>query len=240
MLNGRGNERQADGRQFTIHHSAFTIRAMGMTFSFPSRVYPDRRHAQRSASVVRRARRSHSRRRCAAAPAARQGRADRSLRRACTRSESGRRPASGAAHHQRPCRHRAARRCGRRAPRSGRPSRCRSHGSCSGRDKIIGFSTHSLAQAEAAARAGVADYIGFGPIFPTSSKATSRPGAGPRRPARTCAAASPLPIVAIGGITAATMPDVLAAGADAVAMIGEIVRAADVGATVRTLLAGTR
>ncbi len=43
-------------------------------------------------------------------------------------------------------------------------------------------------------------------------------------------------IVAIGGITARTMPEVLAAGADAVAMIGEIVRAQDVSAKVRAVL----
>ena len=45
-----------------------------------------------------------------------------------------------------------------------------------------------------------------------------------------------LPIVAIGGITAATAAAVLTAGADAVAMISEIMRAADVTATIRALL----
>ena len=39
-----------------------------------------------------------------------------------------------------------------------------------GREKMIGVSTHNIGQAEAAARAGVADYIGFGPVFPTASK----------------------------------------------------------------------
>jgi len=106
-----------------------------------------------------------------------------------------------------------------------------------GPDKIIGFSTHNLAQAEAAAREGIADYIGFGPIFPTSSKDRPDPvqGIDGLRQVRNRVA---VPIVAIGGITATTMPAVLAAGADAVAMIGEIVRAPDVGARVRTLLAG--
>ena len=56
-----------------------------------------------------------------------------------------------------------------------------------GPDKIIGLSTHNLAQAEAAARDGIADYIGFGPIFPTASKDATRSGARPRRPARRCA-----------------------------------------------------
>ena len=104
-----------------------------------------------------------------------------------------------------------------------------------GPHKIIGFSTHSRSQAEAAAREAVADYLGYGPIFPTTSKERPDPVQGidglrhVRRHVQ-------LPIVAIGGITAITMDDVLAAGADAVAMIGEIVRAADVAATVRTLL----
>jgi thiamine-phosphate pyrophosphorylase len=104
-----------------------------------------------------------------------------------------------------------------------------------GPNKIIGFSTHTVAQVEAAARAGVATYIGFGPIFPTASKAFPDPVqglAGLRQLHRRGA----LPIVAIGGITEQTMPAVLAAGADAVAMIGAIVRANDVRGTVRRLL----
>jgi len=51
-------------------------------------------------------------------------------------------------------------------------------------------------------------------------------------------AAVPCPIVAIGGITAETAPLVRAAGADAVAMIGALVRAADPAAAVRAVLAG--
>lgn len=104
-----------------------------------------------------------------------------------------------------------------------------------GPGKIIGFSTHNVAQAEAAAREGMVDYIGFGPIYPTASKERSDPvhGLDGLRQVRRRVA---LPIVAIGGITAATMRDALAAGADAVAMIGEIVRAADVEAKVRSLL----
>jgi thiamine-phosphate pyrophosphorylase len=101
---------------------------------------------------------------------------------------------------------------------------------------IIGLSTHNLEQAVAAARAGIADYIGFGPIFPTTSKRRPDPvqGLDGLRAVRRHVA---LPIVAIGGIDARTMPAVLAAGADAVAMIGEIVRATDITARVQTLLA---
>jgi len=105
-----------------------------------------------------------------------------------------------------------------------------------GPDKIIGCSTHNLEQVERATREGLADYIGFGPIYPTTSKGQPDPVQG-LDGLRTARRATTLPIVAVGGITAATMPDTLAAGADAVAMIGEITQAADVQAKVRELLA---
>jgi len=107
-----------------------------------------------------------------------------------------------------------------------------------GPEKIIGFSTHNLEQVAAAARAGIADYIGFGPIFSTSSKERPDPVQGIDGLRQVCSCVT-LPVVAIGGITATTIPAVLAAGADAVAMIGEIVRAPDVAATMRTLLAAS-
>ena len=104
-----------------------------------------------------------------------------------------------------------------------------------GPDKIVGVSTHTLAQAETAARAGIADYIGFGPIYATTSKEQPDPvqGIAALRAVRSRVA---LPLVAIGGITAETMRDVLNAGADAVAMIGDVVNAHDVRAKVRALL----
>jgi len=104
-----------------------------------------------------------------------------------------------------------------------------------GPNKIIGFSTHNLAQAEAAERQGIADYLGFGPIYLTTSKDKPDPVQGIEG-LRAVRSRVTLPLVAIGGITADTMGEVLAAGADAVAIIGEIVRAPDVTATVRALL----
>ena len=104
-----------------------------------------------------------------------------------------------------------------------------------GPHKIIGLSTHNLEQAEAAARAGIADYVGFGPMFPTTSKAHPDPVQG-LDGLRAVHRRVALPIVAIGGISARTMPEVLAAGADAVAMIGDLVHAEDIAATVRLLL----
>ncbi len=100
---------------------------------------------------------------------------------------------------------------------------------------IIGFSTHTLAQAEAAARQGLADYLGFGPIYATRSKENPDPVQG-LDGLRAVRPRVRLPLVAIGGITAANMNDVLDAGADAVAMIGDIVQAGDVTGTVRALL----
>jgi thiamine-phosphate diphosphorylase len=101
---------------------------------------------------------------------------------------------------------------------------------------IVGVSTHSVDQARAAA-AGGADYIGFGAIYSGGLKnAQHAQGLDRLRAVR---AAVATPIVAIGGITEATMPEVLAAGADAVAIITGVVRATDIPAKVRALLAVT-
>jgi thiamine-phosphate pyrophosphorylase len=105
-----------------------------------------------------------------------------------------------------------------------------------GEDPILGLSTHNLAQAESAANEGIVDYIGFGPIYATSSKSNPDPAQGLAGLRRVRSQAA-LPIVAIGGITAATAPDVLAAGADAVAVIGALTHAPDVSVRVREFLA---
>lgn len=104
-----------------------------------------------------------------------------------------------------------------------------------GPDKLIGFSTHSETQL-GDAHANGADYLAFGPIYATTSKSAANPVLGCERlaAARRLSAA---PLVAIGGITAATAPAVLAAGADAVAIIAAIVRAPDVERATAELLA---
>jgi thiamine-phosphate pyrophosphorylase len=105
--------------------------------------------------------------------------------------------------------------------------------------KVIGYSTHSLAQLEAAVAAGAADYLAFGPIFPTGSKDDPDPVQG--LPAlREVRRACPLALVAIGGITRATLAEVLAAGADAAAVIGAIAAAADPARATRELLEEAR
>ena len=105
-----------------------------------------------------------------------------------------------------------------------------------GATAIVGVSTHSVEQARAAAASG-ADYIGFGAIYSGGLKnVANAQGLGRLRAVREAVS---LPIVAIGGITEATMPEVLAAGADATAIITDVVRAADIPAKVRALLAIT-
>lgn len=103
-----------------------------------------------------------------------------------------------------------------------------------GKEKIIGLSTHDLAQAQEAERGG-ADYIGFGPIFGTSTKET---GYSPRGLAmlKEIRQAVKIPIVAIGGITEDNVSQVWAAGADAAAIISDLMGADDVAAKVRRIL----
>ena len=104
-----------------------------------------------------------------------------------------------------------------------------------GPDMLIGFSTHSEAQLADAASLG-ADYLALGPIFATTSKSAADPVLGAER-LRTARALITAPLVAIGGITAATAPALIAAGADAVAVIAAIVRAPDVARATAELLA---
>ena len=100
--------------------------------------------------------------------------------------------------------------------------------------KIIGISTHDLDQARAAERAG-ADYIGFGPMFGTRTKATGYEARGPEMLQQIRRAVT-LPIVAIGGITEANVQEVWQAGADSVAIIGDVLQDNDPGAKALRIL----
>ncbi len=86
-----------------------------------------------------------------------------------------------------------------------------------GPHKMVGLSTHSLAEVLAANQAAV-DYIGFGPLFATGTKPDASAVQGLNRLAEVCRAADK-PVVAIGGIQVAGLAEVAAAGATAVAMI---------------------
>jgi len=100
--------------------------------------------------------------------------------------------------------------------------------------KIIGVSTHDPIQAQAAERGG-AEYIGFGPLFGTTTKATGYTARGLEQ-LRTIRTLVRLPIVAIGGVTIERATSALAAGADAVAMISDLVLATDATTKVRETL----
>lgn len=89
----------------------------------------------------------------------------------------------------------------------------------------IGVSTHSLEQAKAAADAGAA-YIGFGPIFASSSKPSVAPIVGPVQ-IRALQLSVPIPVFPLGGITCENLDTVLAAGAHRVAVISAILGADD-------------
>lgn len=103
-----------------------------------------------------------------------------------------------------------------------------------GPGRIVGVSTHNVEQARTA-QANGADYIGFGAIYSGGLKNVANAQGLERL--RAVRAAVDIPIVAIGGITEATMPAVLAAGADAAAIITDVVRATDPAAKARALLA---
>lgn len=104
-----------------------------------------------------------------------------------------------------------------------------------GAGKLVGISCHSLAEIREAEDGGV-DFAVLGPIFETPSKAAFGPPltAAALRQAR---GSTPLPILAIGGIQAARIPEVTAAGADGVAVISAVMAAPDPGAAAAELLA---
>lgn len=89
-----------------------------------------------------------------------------------------------------------------------------------GSDTMVGFSTHNEAQLLAAA-AEPADYLALGPIFGTVSKANPDPVVGVEG-LRRLRPLTGRPLVAIGGITRGNAREVIAAGADSVAVIGDL------------------
>jgi thiamine-phosphate pyrophosphorylase len=104
--------------------------------------------------------------------------------------------------------------------------------------KIVGISTHDLEQARQAEQNG-ADYIGFGPMFSTTTKNT---GFAPRgiEMLRHVRAAVNLPIVAIGGITEHNVAQIWQAGADSAAIIGDICGADDIVVKTRRIISAHR
>ena len=101
-----------------------------------------------------------------------------------------------------------------------------------GSGKIIGRSTHSLAQARAALDEGF-DYIGFGPLFPTPTK-LGRPGIGLADiSVMQSDVGSKIPAFCIGGIKRTNLPEVIAAGARRVVIVSDLLTADDVESATR-------
>jgi thiamine-phosphate pyrophosphorylase len=94
-----------------------------------------------------------------------------------------------------------------------------------GEGKWVGYSTHVLDQVVEADRSS-ADYVAFGPIFPTASKAKPDPVVG-LEGLRQARRLTRKPLVAIGGITVQNARQVIEAGADSVAVIGGLFAAPD-------------
>ena len=106
-----------------------------------------------------------------------------------------------------------------------------------GPEAIVGLSTHTRDQIMAAVAEPIS-YLAIGPVFTTATKATGYDAVGYAAVEEAAKQASQhgLPVVAIGGITLATAPRVLEAGASAVAIIGDLLTA-DPEARVREFLA---
>jgi thiamine-phosphate pyrophosphorylase len=110
------------------------------------------------------------------------------------------------------------------------PAACRA---VLGPQALVGFSTHTAGQVEAAARAPI-DYLAVGPVFPTRTKADPDPVVGLEL-VRSARRSWPGPLVAIGGITADNARAVIEAGADGVAVISALLDGGDLAEAMRRL-----
>ncbi len=107
-----------------------------------------------------------------------------------------------------------------------------------GAEAIVGLSTHTAEQLEAAVHEPV-NYVAIGPVFGTDTKMTGYGSLGLEAVRRAAARAGErgVPLVAIGGVTLATAPEVIRAGASAVAVISDLVATGDPAGRVRAYLA---
>ena len=99
---------------------------------------------------------------------------------------------------------------------------------------IVGRSTHSPEQALAALHEG-ADYIGFGPLFPTGTK-PGRPSIGLQDIAAVQQAVGSMPMFCIGGINGSTLPQVLSAGAQRVVIVSWLLQQNDIAAAAEAVI----
>jgi thiamine-phosphate pyrophosphorylase len=100
---------------------------------------------------------------------------------------------------------------------------------------IVGYSTHTIDQIDKA-MLEPASYIAIGPVFGTTTKETGYDAVGLALVSAASARAQGRPVVAIGGITLQRVPSVIAAGASAVAVIGDLLATNDPQGRVRAYL----
>jgi thiamine-phosphate pyrophosphorylase len=103
-----------------------------------------------------------------------------------------------------------------------------------GADKIIGYSAHAVDEAQAAQSAG-ADFVTFGPVHHTPSKAAFGAPCGVKKLAE-AAAALEIPVFGLGGISPANIAETLSANVQGVAVISAILAAVDPFAATVSLL----
>jgi len=105
-----------------------------------------------------------------------------------------------------------------------------------GDEMLVGRSTHTPAQAEAALEDGF-DYIGFGPVFPTPTKA-GRPGIGMENIQKVYENVGlEIPMFCIGGLKPDNLDAVIAAGARRVVGVSALLQADDIAAATRAVVA---
>ncbi len=100
-----------------------------------------------------------------------------------------------------------------------------------GRDKLIGISTHCPEDVEEATR-GSADYIGYGPLFPSTTKEALEPTVG-LDGLRGIRHLTSLPVFAIGGITPPALQGIVDAGANGVAVASAVLDSSRIEQTMR-------
>ena len=86
---------------------------------------------------------------------------------------------------------------------------------------VVGFSTHTMTQIEAALREPIS-YVAVGPVFGTSTKETGYPAIGLTLVSEAARLSELLPVVAIGGVTLANARFAIDAGASSVAVISDL------------------
>lgn len=101
---------------------------------------------------------------------------------------------------------------------------------------LVGLSTHSAEQADKAVKAGIADYIGVGPLFQTFTKKDVMPPVGLGY-LDYVVSHQQIPFVAIGGIKEGNVAEVVKHGATCICMVTEIVGNKDIGAKIQSVRA---